>query len=518
MKKSIFLLFLFVNTIGFCQNNLISFEQEIIEEFKKDSINYNFIASLSVIDSLSTKNKVKQYKDRLDRLISTLPVKEEKDKREIKRVKKIYDLVHESLFTKYEELAYFPQIFENGVYNCVTATAIYAYVFDAIKVPYVIKDAPGHVFLIAYPKTFKIHLETTAPGIYGFIIPKDSEVKEVVENLIKLKLVTKDEATNLGYDKTYMNYFYGKDFLSKSALIGMQYYNRGLDKFTKKDFKNAQKDITKSLIFFPYAPSKFLNKNLILLTVSESDLSTIEEINKLFDAFSLLKYKVDFNNNDFKIQLYKIINSDNNDLAFIEKTIPILTKFEDEAFNIKNKTFLYEYILDKNANADELDETIRVADTLLSINSKSKIAKQGINYAVFKKLRLLPYSADALNKVDDYISKYEFLKENKKIDSYKIYLFGRLIEDNYKSKDIALGRRYFNEFDVLISKYNDLSKLLINSELIAQIYTRVGRYYYRQNEFKLASEVLNKGLLVYPEDKEIKKIMKWINEETNGKF
>ncbi len=518
MRNLIFFIFLSFNCYALGQSITDSLEKDVINQFKKDSINYDFITSLSVIDSLVTKDKIDGYKKRLNSLISGLPSKESKEKKEIKRVKQIYDLVHEALFEKYEELAYFPQIFENKTYNCVTATAIYAYVFDKLEIPYVVKDAPGHVFLIAYPQTHKIHLETTVPGVYGFSNPKDSDVKEVVDNLIKFKLVTQNEADSLGYSKTYMNYFYGEDFLNKSALIGMQYYNKGLDEYSKKKYKIAKENITKSLLFFPYAPAEFLNKGLIFLTLDESKLNTLKDIEQLYEAYSSLEYKKDFNHSDIKIQLYKITDNDLNDLEFIENTVSILTKFEDEELNIKNKTFLYEYLLSKNAKADELEEIIRIADILFQMNPKNKLAKEAIDYAVFKKLSLLPYSSDALDVVSEYTLRYDFLKGNKKIDSYKIYIYGRLIDDNFKSENISLGRKYFDQFDSLIIENDNGKKLLINPELVSNIYAFVGKYYYRQNKFKTALKILNKGREIYPRHKETNKLIKWTKEEMSGKF
>ncbi len=515
MKKIITYFLLITSSFAFCQRHTSQLEKQIINEFKQDSINYDFIASLSAIDTLVTRKKVEEYKKTINNLIGTLPKKESKAKREVKRIKKIYDLVHDTLFSKYEELAYFPQIFDNKIYNCVTATAVYAYIFDTLKIPYTIKDVPGHVFLIAYPKTHKIHLETTAPGIYGFSSPKDSEVNDIVNNLIKLKLITKKEVDSVGIGKTYMNYFYGNTFLNKSALIGMQYYNRGLDKYSKEDYANAQDDITKSLIFFNYAPSEFLNKNLVFLNLGENELTTESDIDKLFEAFSTMKFKEDFNEKDLKVYLYKIIDNDENDLKFIEKAASILSKFENKKLNYSNKIFLYEYLLSKNAKDDELNETIRLADTLLMMSSKNKIAKEGVNYAVLKKLALLPFSSDALDEVNKYTTKYPFLLDNKKIDSYKAYIYGRLIDENYRALNISIGKKYFDKFDKNIINGKNKGKLHINPEIVANVYATVGKYYYRNNKFKIAYEVLNKGLVIYPNHKEIKKFLKWTNDEMN---
>ncbi len=195
-----FLLVVLISSYSYSQ----TFEQDVINAYKKDTLNYDFIATLSAIDSSVTSTEVDKYKSQIENFIRTLPPHEEKSKREKKRIEKIYNLTHDRFFEKYEELAYFPQIFNNGIYNCVTATALYTHIFSKLDIPFAIKDEPGHVYLIAYPETHKIILETTAPGIYGFRAPKDSEVREQVNQLVELKLVTPEEVRANGESQIFI--------------------------------------------------------------------------------------------------------------------------------------------------------------------------------------------------------------------------------------------------------------------------------------------------------------------------
>ncbi|WP_417213179.1 hypothetical protein [Bizionia sp.] len=177
------------------------------------------------IDSLANNNLILKYQDRVNSLLKTFPEKESKAKKEQKRIKFIYDEIHSPFFNKYLLNSYFNDLFEDGTYNCVTASALYAYVFDELNIPYHVKETPTHVFLIAYPETYKIYLETTVPGEYGFIVPKESEVIKIIDELISYKLVTKDEVLEKGYMKFYEDLYYGREYINKNALIGMQYYN-----------------------------------------------------------------------------------------------------------------------------------------------------------------------------------------------------------------------------------------------------------------------------------------------------
>jgi hypothetical protein len=65
-------------------------------------------------------------------------------------------------YLKYYKLdSFFPDIFSTKTYNCVNGTALFAIIFDEINIPYHILEVPNHVYLIAYPSTLKIGVEST---------------------------------------------------------------------------------------------------------------------------------------------------------------------------------------------------------------------------------------------------------------------------------------------------------------------------------------------------------------------
>ena len=148
MKKLI-CLFIILSALNIqSQTYSSNYEEEIFNSFKKDSINYNFFESLLAIDSLMTSELASAYKLRVNSIINAVPSKEIKEKREKKRIEKLYDNLHNTFLKKYLLNADFNDIFENGTYNCVTASALYAYVFEELNIPYHVKETPSHVFLV----------------------------------------------------------------------------------------------------------------------------------------------------------------------------------------------------------------------------------------------------------------------------------------------------------------------------------------------------------------------------------
>jgi hypothetical protein len=86
----------------------------------------------------------------------------------------------------------FSEIFETGYYNCVSGSALFALILSKLEIPYQIIEAPTHVFLIAYPNTEKIVLESTIPdeGSHQF---SKRIIERYIADLYKSKLISKEE-------------------------------------------------------------------------------------------------------------------------------------------------------------------------------------------------------------------------------------------------------------------------------------------------------------------------------------
>ncbi|MEO6303559.1 MAG: hypothetical protein ABIP51_10325, partial [Bacteroidia bacterium] len=105
-----------------------------------------------------------------------------------KRIKFIYKYVHQVFLKMYKLNNSFSDIFEKGEYNCVSASALYAIILKEIGIPCQIIEAPQHVFIIAYPQTDKILIETTSPE-KGYFVVNDNYVAKYIKYLADSKLI-----------------------------------------------------------------------------------------------------------------------------------------------------------------------------------------------------------------------------------------------------------------------------------------------------------------------------------------
>lgn len=488
-----------------------AFEETIFNSYKKDSLNYNFLESLFAIDSTMNHETVAKYEQELVSVIKNFPPKEEKAKKEKKRVKDIYDEIHDRFFKKYTLDSYFTDIFNNGTYNCVTASALYAFTFDELNIPYHVKETPSHVFLIAYPNTHKIYLETTAPGAYGFTIPKESEVKKIIDELIAFKLVTTEEVLDKGYMTFYEDYYYGKEFVDKSALIGMQYYNKGLTKLNDLDYDNTLNNLRKSKVFFSSPLLKPILKGIMFIKVNELEFNTPDDIEYLIELLSISNYPEDYTISNVKSSLFKIIEHDDNNNAFIEQAIEKFKTIKTEKVKNEAVEFLYEYLARNAASDEELDIALQYADSILLINPKSKIAEQVIEYVCFRKVMLSMYDLNAMESFLEMGEKYAFLKSNKRYTISLAHFYGNIALRNFQTKDIETGTDYLKKFESIMDDNNLVDD--INKILIADLYLKAGNYYYYKDKFQSSYRLYTKGLSYIPNHPDLIKRAQWSKEE-----
>ncbi|WP_166960541.1 hypothetical protein [Yeosuana marina] len=488
-----------------------SFEKDIFNSYKKDSLNYSFLESLFAIDSSMNHETVKKYKQEILSLIKTFPLKEDKAKKEKRRVKEIYDEIHSRFFKKYVLDSYFTDIFNNGTYNCVTASALYAFTFDELDIPYHVKETPSHVFLIAYPDTYKIYLETTVPGAYGFTIPKESEVKKIIDELIAYKLVTLEEVLDKGYIKFYEDYYYGKEFIDKKALIGMQYYNNGLTKLNDSDYDNALNNLRKSKVFYSSPLIKPILKSIMFTKVNELEFNKIDDIDYLIELLAISNYPEDYSISNVKSLLFKMIEHDDTNNVFIEQAIEKFKTIQTE--KVKNETieFLYDYLARAAATDEELDKALDYCDEILLLNPKSKTAEQVIEYACFKKVMLSMYDLSSLESFLEMSEKYTFLKSNNRYNISLAHFYGNIALINFQSKKIETGTDYLKKFESLVDDNNLVDN--VNKVLIADLYLKAGNYYYYKNKYQSSYRIYTKGLSYIPNHPDLAKRAQWSKEE-----
>lgn len=486
-------------------------EKEFFLNSVRDSINIDYIAGLTVIDSSCTLKRIEKYSSRINSVINTLPLeKQKKGKKEKKRIKEIYDIIHETFFKKYTLEAYFTDIFELGHYNCVTASALYAYVFEKINIPYTIKEEPGHVYIIAYPNVYDIYLETTVPGEYGFYIPEEDTIREIVDELVAMKLVSIDELSAKGYSQTYQEYYFDENYLSLKNLIGAQYYNRAVFAIAEEDYEEGYFNLEKAKFFYTTELSEYLTKEVLYLLVVQKEYDNIEDVAFLIKSLDVLEFKKDYTEDNLKGLLYKIANNDSNDVEFLDGVLQRFSSIKESRVKNIALEYINLFVSQHYARNNNLDKAIKYANGVLKIDDDNKNARELIVWSVQKKVALLPLSESSLGKVDEYFKVYPFLEGNVVMNTMKILIYARWAQFNFKKHNITKANDYLKKMEGV---YKVNPNVQVSPEMFCEVYLSAGRYYYGKLNLEMSEKLLRKGLVFNPDHIDLNRVLNYVLED-----
>ena len=192
----------------FSQDSLVSvsevhfssdFEREAFLKFKKTSGKELLLPLLLTTSSSANAETTKLINDKILILTNKLSSEGVNTKKNDKKIKTVYNQVHSTFLKKYQEDVRFQDIFTNGNYNCVTASALFALVFEQLNIPYEIKEEPTHVYLLAYPNSSNILVETTTP-LSGFLSFDDRFKQNFIEVLKNQKIIGNAEISSKSTD------------------------------------------------------------------------------------------------------------------------------------------------------------------------------------------------------------------------------------------------------------------------------------------------------------------------------
>lgn len=506
MNKVLGLVFCFIALNFFGQNKTDSLNFAFYSDFEAKKFNkiasndsdYNFIDALLSIDSLYNADKASIIHLELNNFFNKTKTKVSSynDK---KKVKYVFNKVHERFFKKYELDSNFSDIFKDATYNCVTGTALYAHIFDFLEIPYQIKETPTHVFLVAYPRTLNILVETTVPGKLGSYAPSETLMKKAVDELVEMKLITSVDVNRLGYNRAFNEYFYGDGSIAKEELIGIQYFNRGISYLNKELYELAYNNFLKSQQVYTNKKAAIVTETTLHFLIDKLDFSRIDNFNWF------VKYADSYEDVDYlEYKLSKILTNNkwlDDDYTTIEKKLGLINNKE-----CQNKLLEVYYVVlaDRAHKFQRVSEALYYSNKIHKLNPDNLDAKNYIATFEIDRLAQKNVSAEREFDLDSLLKKYPFLKEFGIYNRYRTYLYSFLVAKSFNDNNKLKGQEYLFQLERLIENKEE-STMDFNQEAIGNAYGSIGAYYYRKGQKKKAIEVMKGGLEYSPENANILK-------------
>ena len=390
-------------------NYVSSFEEYLLSDFfesDEETKSLPFLESLLAIDSTFNETKAEEIRTSVTTYLSGLKNKADSYKAK-KKVKFVFKEVHQRFFKKYELDSNFADIFLNsGTYNCVTATALYTIAFDYLGIPYQIKETPTHVFLVAYPYNHNIYIETTLPGKAGSYAPSEVLIKKAVDELVRMKMITSEHLSSVGYSKAYNDHYYGDENISKNDLVGIQYYNEAIFYLNKQEYKAAYYSMSKAKEIYKNEKTKLFDEGILALVIEETDFSDLSN----FDWF--LKFANRTDDLDYlKYKLSNILSNKNwsdNDLQTIEQG---LKSIGNDSFQESLLELVYAHLADKYHKFQNIGKALKYAYLILELNPDNLTAKNYVATNEIDRLAQKNISVKRLDELQGLIEKHPFITE-----------------------------------------------------------------------------------------------------------
>ena len=209
----------------------------------------------------SQEKSAEDFFSELDHLISDFHAKRHRYKDQSRFVQRVFYKVHRKYLRRYSSPSTLSDLVENGNYDCITGTALYAMIFDKLGLDYTIVENTYHVYLKLDFGNKLVLVEPTNP-LEGFIA--DPEMIKAT-----LKSYREDLAGQAWWNQEYYRPYHEVDNeIDLVKLAGLQYFNMAAEAYNQRNLRLALANLSTALELYP---STRLKEMMVLM------LNTLEQ-------------------------------------------------------------------------------------------------------------------------------------------------------------------------------------------------------------------------------------------------
>ena len=477
------------------------FEEEVFKLYKENSPSaYELLNAINYNEELYAKGK-----RQIDEHIKNLRSKNLHLKPLKKQIQTIYKTTHSKFFKKYNEKSFFNNIFENGNYNCVTASAFYALMFDEFNINYSIKETPTHIYIIADTSGLQTLIESTLPGT-GVVNYNEKFKNDFVAYLNKNKIISDIEFENSTTDEFFREYYSKDKSINLMELAAIQYYNKGIFLMMDEKFSGAASYLRKALAIYPSNSIRY-NHYTALQNALINDYNKKIYDGKLFGQLvqlsiedsSLIQLMSNYFNN---VSLELCINSPDMD-RFKNFYQDILSQCSVE--NIPSE-ILHKYHYFKAYNygvTGDYPLAFSEIKRAYLLNQNNLLVKELAQNLGAKHMFHESRYKKQIDSLEHYFEELPFLQENQLFQQQFVYYYMKVISECYMYNEPKEGYSYYNRFLQAIEKY---SFKYYSEEHISIGLGSMAYYYAGNDNFSKALQIANKGLELAPESLRLKQV------------
>jgi tetratricopeptide (TPR) repeat protein len=439
--------------------------------------------------------------ERFNQQIESLNAQKIHSKKNDKKIKSVYDNVHAAFLRKYELENRFEDIFTNGFYNCVSASALYAMIFDALKIPYVIKEKPTHVYLIAYPAQERIIVETTTPA--GGALAINQQFKQSYVKILRdQKIISANEYTAGNVNALFDKFYFGDDKnITLTELIGIQYSNEGIFYSQKKDYVEALAQFEKSYLFYPTdrVANMMLSTAHELFRERQAKDSTHAAALGLMARFTNYGITKDMVKGEYSNVVQDLLfNRSQADKLKTYHRVLISsignTELKSELnffYNYENGRVLF--------NQARYKEALPFFETCLDLQPGNQEGTR-ILIASIGESSKHKTNPEIIKMLEEYSTKHAILLENNIYNEMLSAAYLIEMRNMFSSGNAIQGEKYKSQFETFQLAHSEAG---FNHYLLGDAYSAAAVYYFKKGNSAKAKTILNKGLTISPNNYEL---------------
>lgn len=195
------------------------------------------------IDSV-TYDRIQQS---ISAFVQKLESRKDKTRNELSFLKYVFQKTHNKYLKSYNKTESFGGIFNDGSYNCVSGTALYACILTQLGYAPEIIETRYHIFL-KVTTSDSVHCLFEATDPFGGFEYR----KEVIDSRINRYLA--DEAVTVGRNESITAPFNTKTLSQSVSLVelaGLHYYNIAVDFVNQGNYYEAFRALKKASLLYP---------------------------------------------------------------------------------------------------------------------------------------------------------------------------------------------------------------------------------------------------------------------------
>ncbi|GGZ36272.1 hypothetical protein GCM10007049_32040 [Echinicola pacifica] len=180
----------------------------------------------------------------LDKLVDKLDKSAKKKKFTEWFLAEVFYKSHQYALKDYQRHSTFNDLLEEGKYDCVSGSALFAYFLDRYEFNYEIIETDFHVFVLVHQDDKTYVMESTEPR--AGLITDQASVKEYIGNFLPASGIKKSKAASelAGIKHNEGNTIYSS--INLKQLAGLQYYNDAVFHFNEGDVETAKRQLYKA--------------------------------------------------------------------------------------------------------------------------------------------------------------------------------------------------------------------------------------------------------------------------------